>query len=119
MDGLFLTSCRHWWEQLNSTVIEFHLSETSGSRRAQTRIAHLVDRDANDCAISPPLRMLVKRKQQISSKSGVCINTVGDLSATEDISSSRWVYVCNIRFHRVPSSFYTIQDDLILISNAK
>ena len=54
MDGLFLTSCRHWWEQVNSTVIEFHLSNTSGSRRVQTRITHLVDRDANDCAISLP-----------------------------------------------------------------
>ena len=47
MDGLFLTSRRHWWERVNNTVIEFHLSETSGSYR-------LIDRDANDCAISPP-----------------------------------------------------------------
>ena len=54
MDGLFLTSRRHWWERVNNTVIEFHLSNTSGSRWAQTRIAHLVDRDANDCAISSP-----------------------------------------------------------------
>ena len=50
----FLTSRRHWWEQVNSTVIEFHLSNTSGSRRARTRIARLVDRDSNNCAISPP-----------------------------------------------------------------
>ena len=35
-------------------MIEFHLSNTSGSRQARTRIARLVDRDANDCAISPP-----------------------------------------------------------------
>ena len=55
MDCLFLTSRRHWWEQVNSTVIEFHLSNTSGSRQARTRIAHLVNRDANNCAISPPL----------------------------------------------------------------
>ena len=54
MDYLFLTSCRHCWEQVNSTVIEFHLSNTSGSRWARTRIARLVDRDANDCAISLP-----------------------------------------------------------------
>ena len=54
MDGLFLTSRRHWWEQVNSTVIEFHLSNTSGSRRVRTRIARLADRDSNDCAISPP-----------------------------------------------------------------
>ena len=47
MDNLFLTSRRHWWEQVNSTVIEFHLSETSRSRRARTRIARLLDRDAN------------------------------------------------------------------------
>ena len=53
MDGLFLTSHRHWWEQVNNTMIESHLSVTSGSRRAQTRIARLVDRDANNCAISP------------------------------------------------------------------
>ena len=37
-------------------MIEFNLSITSGSRWAQTRIARLVDRDANDCAISPPLQ---------------------------------------------------------------
>ena len=24
----FLTSRRHWWERVNNTVIEFHLSET-------------------------------------------------------------------------------------------
>ena len=53
MHGLFWTSRRHWWERVNNTVIEFHLSVTSGSSRARTRIAHLVDRDANDCAISP------------------------------------------------------------------
>ena len=39
---------------INSTVIEFHLSNTSRSRRARTWIARLVDRDATDCAISPP-----------------------------------------------------------------
>ena len=54
MDGLFWTSRRHWWEQVNNTVIEFHLSITSGSRRVQTRIARWVDRDTNDCAISRP-----------------------------------------------------------------
>ena len=52
MDCLFFTSRRHWWERVNSTVIEFHLSNTSGSRRARTRIARLVDRDSNDCDIS-------------------------------------------------------------------
>ena len=52
MDGLFLTSRQHWWEQVNNTVIESHLSETSGSSKAQTRTARLTDRD--DCAISPP-----------------------------------------------------------------
>ena len=51
MDCLVLTSCWHWSEQVISTVIEFHLSNTSGSRRARTWIARLVDRD---CAISPP-----------------------------------------------------------------
>ena len=55
MDGLFLTSCRHWWERVNNTVIESHhahLSVTSGSSRLRTRTARLIDRDANDCAIS-------------------------------------------------------------------
>ena len=56
MDGLFLTSCRHWWERVNNTVIEFHLSVTSGSSQVQTRAARLIDRDANDCAISPTPR---------------------------------------------------------------
>ena len=55
MDGLFLISRQHWWERVSNTVIEFQLSITSGSSRARTRIACLVDRNANDCAISPPL----------------------------------------------------------------
>ena len=54
MDGLFLTSYRHWWERVTNTVIEFHLSNTSRSRRARTRIAHLVDRDADDCYFPAP-----------------------------------------------------------------
>ena len=54
MDGLFLTSHRHWWERVNDTVIESHLSMTSGSSRERTRAARFIDRDANDCAISPP-----------------------------------------------------------------
>ena len=58
MDGLFGTSRRHWWEQVNNTVLESHLSVTSGSSRAQTQTALLTDRDANDCAISLPLRKI-------------------------------------------------------------
>ena len=54
MDGLFWTSLWHWWERVNNTVIEFQLSVTSGSSRAQIWTACLVDRDANDYAISPP-----------------------------------------------------------------
>ena len=54
MDGLFLTSRWHWCEQVNNTVIESHLSLTSRLRRARTRTARLTDRDANQCAISPP-----------------------------------------------------------------
>ena len=50
----FLTSRRHWWEQVSNTVIEFHPSITNGSCRAWTRIARLIDRDANNCAISLP-----------------------------------------------------------------
>ena len=54
MDALFLTSRRHWWEQVNSTVIEVHLSNTSRSTRAQNWIARLVDRDSNDCYFPAP-----------------------------------------------------------------
>ena len=54
MNGLFWTSRRHWWERVNNTVIEFHLSVTSGSSQERTRAARLVDRDANDYANSPP-----------------------------------------------------------------
>ena len=54
MDGLCWTSRRHWWEQFNNTLIEFHLSETSGSCWARTWTACLTDRDTNHCAISPP-----------------------------------------------------------------
>ena len=49
-----LTSHQHWWERVNNTLIESHLSNTSGSRWARTRIACLVDRDSNNCHISPP-----------------------------------------------------------------
>ena len=52
--AFFLTSRRHWWEWVSNTVIESHLSMTSGSSGAQTRTARLIDRDANNCAISPP-----------------------------------------------------------------
>ena len=65
MDGIFLTSCRHWWERVNSTVKEFHPSNTSGSSREQTRAARLIDRDANDCAISPPLSRIELAKLEM------------------------------------------------------
>ena len=55
MDGLFLTSRRHWWERAINTVREFHLSETSGLYRARTWTDHMADRDATDCAIAPPV----------------------------------------------------------------
>ena len=54
MDGLFLTSRRHWWEWVNSTLTAYHLSETSRSYRARTWMDRLADRDATNCAISPP-----------------------------------------------------------------
>ena len=44
----------HWWERVNNTVVEAHLSVTSRSSRVRTRTARLTDRDAHDCAISPP-----------------------------------------------------------------
>ena len=53
MDGLFLTSRRHWWKRVNNTLIESHLSMTSRLSRERTRTARLTDRDANDCAIPP------------------------------------------------------------------
>ena len=56
MDGPFWTSRRHWWEQVNNTLIEFHPSMTSRSSRERTRAARLIDRDSNDFAISPPPR---------------------------------------------------------------
>ena len=59
MDGLFLASRRHWQERINSTVIESHLSVTSGWSRERTRAARFIDRDANDCAISPALLLAV------------------------------------------------------------
>ena len=43
MDGLFLTSRRHWWDRVNNTVVEFHPSMTSGSSRERTRAAGLID----------------------------------------------------------------------------
>ena len=39
---------------VNNTVTESHLSVTSGSSRERTRAARFIDKDANDCAISPP-----------------------------------------------------------------
>ena len=54
MGGLCWTSHQHWWEQANSTWVEFHLSETSGPCRARTWTARLTDRGNNHHAISPP-----------------------------------------------------------------
>ena len=54
MDRLFLISHRHWWERVNSTVPAYHLSETSASYRAPTWMDRVADRDAIDCAVSPP-----------------------------------------------------------------
>ena len=54
MDGLRWTSRRHWWGQVNNTLITFHLSETSGFCQARTWTTRLTDRDANHYAISPP-----------------------------------------------------------------
>ena len=45
-----LTSHQHWWEQM----IESHLSVTSGSGFVRTWTTRLTERDANNCAISPP-----------------------------------------------------------------
>ena len=75
MDGLF------WWERVNNTVIEFHLSITSGSRRTRTQIARLVDRDATDCAISPPLTMNQSLKYTMSvCNRYLCIQTVSSFT---------------------------------------
>ena len=52
--AFFETSRRHWWERVNSTVTEYHFSETSGLYRAQTWTDRMADRDATDCAIPPP-----------------------------------------------------------------
>ena len=41
-------------ESIASTLIEFHLSETSGSYHVRTWTDLVADRDATDCAISPP-----------------------------------------------------------------
>ena len=62
MDSLWWTSLQHWWEQVNSTLIEFHLSETSGSCRAWTRMASFTDRYANHCAICPPPTLMWNKK---------------------------------------------------------
>ena len=47
MNGLFLTSRWHWWSQVNSILVECHLSETNGLYQARTWMAHMTDRDAN------------------------------------------------------------------------
>ena len=67
MDGLFWTSRRHWWERVNNTVTEFQHSMTSRSSRERTRAARLIDRDSNDCAISPPPFQVIIRKTRITS----------------------------------------------------
>ena len=49
----------HWWRQVNSMLVEFHLSETNRPYRARTWTARMTDRDANHYAIShPPLSLL-------------------------------------------------------------
>ena len=49
MDGLCWTSRQYWWEQFNSILIEFHLSETSGSCRANRyySITYIGDTETN------------------------------------------------------------------------
>ena len=62
MDGLWWTNWEHWWEQVNSMLVEFHFFETKGSCRAWTWTACLTDKDANHFAISPPpSRIVVNR----------------------------------------------------------
>ena len=39
MDRLFLISRHHWWERVNNTAIEFHLSETDHTEREPGRTA--------------------------------------------------------------------------------
>ena len=58
MDSLWSTSRLHWWRQVDNMLIELHLSETSGSYRAQTWMARFTGGDANHYAISPPLSSL-------------------------------------------------------------
>ena len=40
-------------EQVNSMLVEFHVSETSGSYRARTRTVGLTDTDANQYMLFP------------------------------------------------------------------
>ena len=59
------TSRQHWREQVNSTLIEFHLSETSRLCRVRTWTAGLTDREVDHCAISPPLIGTLENIQNI------------------------------------------------------
>ena len=52
---LFESYLRPCLTHAGHVVIESHLSETSRSSRARTQTARLIDRDAKDCPISPPL----------------------------------------------------------------
>ena len=46
-NGLWWTSHRHWWRQVDYMLIEFHLSETNRPCRARTCMPHLTDGDWN------------------------------------------------------------------------
>ena len=72
MDGLFRTSRRHWWERVNNTVIESHLSVTSGLSRERTRAARFIDKDANDSAISPPPAVYVTAVDKLNISNRNC-----------------------------------------------
>ena len=59
MDGLFLTSGWHWWERVDNTVIEFHLSNTSRTRRrAWTRIMDWLNFEVIDQTLSLLLKFM-------------------------------------------------------------
>ena len=83
----FLTSRRHWWERVNSTLIEFHLYEASGLSGKRTRTARLTDRDANDCAISPP--STTYSQGSLAALSHMDIITLGNASANP-VGDTHW-----------------------------
>ena len=63
MERPLVNQCLALVGQVNSMLVEFHLSKTNRSYQAQTWITHMTDGDANSHAISPPQTIILAQNK--------------------------------------------------------